>query len=212
MPLEIVTSGRTTVTQPPGRPGRGARCRAPGRSPSSPPTAGPGCRHRPRSSGRTGRPRGRTTGWVCRPARPRAPALARSRPPTRRGARPHERGDVADVHPVDGAVRAEGEDVTGEHVDPPQASPRRRPDRPLAVVAEGIGDLLERALTMRPRAESTISPTTRRRSDAPRASVGPSTSQSACAAGPPLDSVSASTVIASTSSGSRVVMTATPLA
>ena len=51
--------------------------------------------------------------------------------------------DLAYVPALDRAVGAEREDVAGEHVHPAQAAPPRRPDRPLAVVGDDVGHLLD---------------------------------------------------------------------
>src|SRR3954470_15274723 len=43
---------------------------------------------------------------------------------------------------LDSAVAVEVQHVAGEHVDPPQAAPARRPDRPLPMVGHHIGELV----------------------------------------------------------------------
>src|SRR5699024_2394267 len=55
-------------------------------------------------------------------------------------ARAHCRRDVADMPPLD-AVASQGEDVSGEHVDPAQPAPGRRPYGPFAVKGARIGEL-----------------------------------------------------------------------
>jgi hypothetical protein len=50
--------------------------------------------------------------------------------------------DAADVAPADHTVARQRENVTGQHVDPPQATPASRPDRPFRVVGDRAGHLL----------------------------------------------------------------------
>ena len=50
--------------------------------------------------------------------------------------------DAADVAPVDRAVGHQGQDVASQHVNPTQAAPPLRPDRPFTVVSHGPGHLL----------------------------------------------------------------------
>src|SRR5699024_3451603 len=55
-------------------------------------------------------------------------------------ARTHSRRNVADMPPLD-AIASQGEDVSGEHVDPAQPAPGRRPYGPFAVKGDRIGEL-----------------------------------------------------------------------
>src|SRR5699024_1685293 len=55
-------------------------------------------------------------------------------------ARTHCRRDVADMPPLD-AVASQSQDVSGEHVNPAQPAPGRRPYGPFAVKGDRIGEL-----------------------------------------------------------------------
>src|SRR5699024_5183563 len=55
-------------------------------------------------------------------------------------ARTHCRRNVADMPPLD-AIASQSQDVSGEHVDPAQPAPGRRPYGPSAVKGDRIGEL-----------------------------------------------------------------------
>src|SRR5699024_12023543 len=54
-------------------------------------------------------------------------------------ARTHCRRNVADMPPLD-AIASQSQDVSGEHVDPAQPAPGRRPYGPFAVKGDPIGE------------------------------------------------------------------------
>ena len=119
-----------------------AAARRAGRRPSSRSRSARPGRSRPRSSAPSGRSRARrapdSVPSGSSSAKPRSMPMHRAAA----AARAQRGGDLADVPALDRAVGREREDVAGEHVDPAQAAPARRPDRPLAVVGDRVGHLL----------------------------------------------------------------------
>ena len=131
-PLEMVTPVSTTWSCRPGRAGTAHRRRASGRTPSN--------RSRTRRPGRTavvhayrriGEHRSRSVTVPSASSSTKSRSIAITAPPPRRGR------NAAATRPTwrtaDGAVGGQRQDVPGQHVDPAQPAPRRRPDRALAV-------------------------------------------------------------------------------
>ena len=122
--------------------GRATPAPGAGRRPSSRSRSGRRGRSRPRSCARRVVVPERRRGAVSVPsasssAKPRSTPI--TAPPPRRGrtaaatSPTWRRSTVPSV--------GQREDVAGEHVDPAQAAPGRRPDRPLAVVGDRVGHL-----------------------------------------------------------------------